>query len=136
MSRPKGRWKLTVRDEFAAAHALRHYQGKCEALHGHNFGVEACVIGKNLLPDVEMLADFKNIKAALKKTLALLDHHDLNAIGPFDLLNPTSENLAFFIFQQMKKELADDPACTGVTLFSVTVSERAIQSATYMEEDA
>ena len=40
-------WRLTVRGEFASAHALRHYQGKCESLHGHNYAVEMVVRSPN-----------------------------------------------------------------------------------------
>lgn len=136
MPNKKRLWKLCVRDEFSASHALRHYHGKCESPHGHNFGVEACVKGDALLPEVELLADFKNIKQALKNVLYKLDHCNLNAVSPFDDINPTSENLAFFIFQELKTELNGDPLCSGVTLVSVTVSERSTQSATYMEEEA
>ena len=58
-------WRLTVRSEFSAAHALRHYQGKCESLHGHNFSVEAVVQGEVLTPDTELLVDFSLIKQDL-----------------------------------------------------------------------
>ncbi len=39
-------WRLTVRGEFSAAHALRHYQGKCENMHGHNYAAEMTVEGR------------------------------------------------------------------------------------------
>ena len=73
-------WRLTVRDEFSAGHALRHYQGKCENLHGHNFGVELCVEGRDLTPDTELLLDFKILKTALKDVLRELDHRVLNPL--------------------------------------------------------
>ncbi len=40
-------WRLTVRGEFSAAHALRHYQGKCENMHGHNYAAEMTVEGES-----------------------------------------------------------------------------------------
>ena len=52
-------WRLTVRDDFSAGHALRHYEGKCERMHGHNFAVELTVEGNRLAPQTEMLLDFK-----------------------------------------------------------------------------
>ena len=70
---PRPLWQLTVSDSFSAAHALRHYQGKCERLHGHNFTVEVTVEGERLEADTEMLLDFSHIKAHLKAALADLD---------------------------------------------------------------
>ena len=134
MEPSKGCWILTVRDEFSSAHALRHYQGKCEAPHGHNFSVELRVKGHTLTRDTELLADFKDIKKALKAVLERLDHKDLNFCQPFDTINPSSENLARFIYHEAQAKLAADPACTGIRVYSVTVSERSPQSATYMEE--
>ena len=55
-------WRLTVRDDFSAGHALRHYEGKCERMHGHNFAVELTVQGQRLTRDTEMLLDFKTLK--------------------------------------------------------------------------
>ncbi len=123
-------WRLTVRSEFAAAHALRHYQGKCENCHGHNFSVEVCVEGDKLTPDTEMLLDFKIIKQKLKAVLDLLDHKNLNDTPPFDVKNPSSENLAQFIYQELGKRLAQH----GVRMHEVTVAEKAAQSASYCEE--
>ncbi|MDE5878448.1 MAG: 6-carboxytetrahydropterin synthase QueD [Desulfovibrio sp.] len=130
-----GRWRLTVRDEFAAAHALRHYQGKCENPHGHNFAVELCVEGSELAPDTELLVDFGTLKGALRASLAALDHRMLNETPPFDVCNPSSENLARHIFYDVAARLAasDDPQAAHARLVSVSVSERASQTATYME---
>ena len=135
MESAKACWILTVKDEFSSAHALRHYRGKCEAPHGHNFSVELRVKGNTLTEGTELLADFKDIKKALKAVLERLDHKDLNFCPPFDKINPSSENLARFIYRQAKAELAADPACAGTRVYSVTVSERSPQSATYMEEE-
>lgn len=123
-------WRLTVRSEFSAAHALRHYQGKCENLHGHNFSVEAVVQGEVLTPDTELLVDFSLIKQDLKSVLDGLDHRVLNETPPFDRINPSSENLSRHIYQR----LAPLAAKRGVRLHSVTVGEKAAQSATYFEE--
>ena len=125
----KPTWRLRVRDDFSSAHALRHYQGKCENLHGHNFSVEVCVEGDRLAPDTEMLLDFKIIKTELKAVLSLLDHKNLNATPPFDAQNPSSENLARFIYQELARRLAPH----GVRMHEVTVSEKAAQAATYCE---
>ena len=123
-------WRLAVRSDFSAAHALRHYQGKCESPHGHNFQVEAVVEGDTLTSDTELLVDFSQIKKDLKTVLDTLDHKDLNVTPPFDSINPSSENLSRYIFQH----LAPLTAMHGVRLHSVTVGEKAAQSATYFEE--
>lgn len=123
-------WRLSVRSDFSAAHALRHYQGKCESPHGHTFLVEAVVQGDTLAPDTELLADFSLIKKDLKRVLDTLDHKDLNVTPPFDRINPSSENLSRHIF----KALAPLAAARGTRLHSVTVGETAAQSATYFEE--
>ncbi|MDR0827426.1 MAG: 6-carboxytetrahydropterin synthase [Desulfovibrio sp.] len=120
-------WRLCVRSEFSAAHALRNYKGKCENPHGHNFLVEAEVEGENLDPDTEILADFSCLKLDLNSVLQSLDHKDLNVTPPFDRLNPSSENLARHIFLALA-HLTDK---RGVCLRSVTVGESRAQSATY-----
>jgi 6-pyruvoyltetrahydropterin/6-carboxytetrahydropterin synthase len=125
----KAFWRLTVRSEFAAAHALRHYKGKCENPHGHNFSVEAVVQGEALTSGTELLVDFSDLKTALAKVLEPLDHKDLSMTPPFDRINPTSENLARHIFQGLKPLAAG----YGVSVHAVTVSERSVQSATYLE---
>lgn len=122
-------WRLAVRGEFSAAHALRNYQGKCEHIHGHNFSVEAVVEGDSLLPDTEFLLDFSVLKKLLKQVLDSLDHKDLNTTPPFDRINPSSENLSRHIYRCLSPLLASH----NVRLYSVTVGEKAAQSATYYE---
>ena len=124
-------WRLTVRGEFASAHALRHYQGKCESLHGHNYSVEMVVEGETLTPDTELVVDFTVLKKELRAELALIDHVNLNEYPPFDTVNPSSENLARYLYRNMKVRLATMP----IRLYSLTVGETAMQSATYMEID-
>ena len=125
-------WRLAVRSEFSAAHALRNYRGKCEALHGHNFSVELVVEGESLQDGTELLVDFALLKARLNTVLEALDHSLLNASAPFDAINPTSENLARHIWQSLAQSM-EEP---GVRLHSVTVGEKAGQSATYLETEA
>lgn len=125
----KSIWRLAVRSEFAAAHALRHYKGKCEAVHGHNFSVEAVVEGNTLTEDAQILVDFSDLKKDMAAVLGALDHKDLNAIPPFDAINPSSENLARYIYQGMAAKVKE----RGVRMHAVTVSERGPQAATYME---
>jgi len=132
-STTKGIWRLTVRSDFAAAHALRNYCGKCENMHGHNFAVEAVIEGASLTTDTEIVLDFKILKQELKGVLELLDHKMLNEVPPFDVQNPSSENLSRFIYQHLAEALQNRDDTNGVRVHSVTVSEKAAQSATYME---
>jgi len=125
----KERFRLRVRSDFSASHFLRDFGGKCESLHGHNFGVEVEIEGDKLDPKVEFLVDFGEIKRELSRVMDYLDHNHLNELAPFDRINPTSENLARFIFERM----APWAGKAGLKLCSVTVSENDRQSATYLE---
>lgn len=127
---PTGRYafELIVREEFAAAHQLRNYQGDCERLHGHNFKVELTVRAETL-DDRGLAMDFKDLKAALRKVLDSLDHTFLNQQEPFTRENPTSENLARFIYHAVKG-MMDVP---GVQVHQVTVWESDTAAASYGE---
>lgn len=126
----KGVYLLTVTSEFAAAHCLRNYGGPCENLHGHNFAVEVVVSGKKLEPKVDILLDFKELKRRLGEVVDELDHRHLNELPVFSRHNPSSELLARYIFEGLRQRLAGTP---GITLVSVSVSEKASSKATYME---
>jgi 6-pyruvoyltetrahydropterin/6-carboxytetrahydropterin synthase len=96
------KYKVSVIKSFSSAHFLRQYKGKCENIHGHNWQIKASFCGSQLL-DNGMLIDFTDIKVALDKIMLYLDHKCLNEIKPFDDINPTAENLASFIFAELKK---------------------------------
>jgi 6-pyruvoyltetrahydropterin/6-carboxytetrahydropterin synthase len=119
-------YKLRVRSEFSAAHNLRGYRGKCEALHGHNWKVEAALAARDVGRD-GLAMDFHVIKRALKKILDELDHAYLNELPYFKKQNPTSENLARYIYEKLRiKFVAAD-----CELREVTVWESDNCSATY-----
>ena len=122
-------FRLTVVDSFASAHQLREYEGQCENLHGHNWRVEVVVEGRELNFQ-GLLLDFKDLKGALKEVLKELDHSFLNELPYFQERNPTSENLAFFIFRGLEAALKAYP---GVKVKSVTVWESERAGATYLE---
>ena len=119
-------YQLVVKGDFASSHSLRDYEGKCKNLHGHTWKVEAAISGKNLNKTV-MLVDFKEIKGALRSILSELDHQHLNDIGFFQSVNPTSENIAKFIFDQLSQKIP-------LTVEKVTVWESENASATYFHE--
>ncbi|NCC23739.1 MAG: 6-carboxytetrahydropterin synthase QueD [Deltaproteobacteria bacterium] len=122
-----GEWTLTVAGEFSASHQLRHYEGKCEALHGHNFGVEVAVSGTRLNPKTGILLDFKTLKAMLGEVLSLLDHRHLNELPEFTEINPSSETLARFIYEALASKVQG----LAVRLEYVSVSEKAGSTATF-----
>ncbi|MDR3330881.1 MAG: 6-carboxytetrahydropterin synthase QueD [Endomicrobium sp.] len=95
------KYKISVTRKFASAHCLREYKGKCENLHGHNWKIKAVFSGSKL-DNTGMLIDFGNIKKHMNKIIAYLDHKFLNDIDPFNNINPTSENIALFIIEQLK----------------------------------
>lgn len=97
-------FEAVVLMDFSAAHNLRGYKGKCEALHGHNWRVEVAVAAKRL-DKVGMVEDFGVIKSHLRSVLDELDHHYLNDVEAFGLTNPTSENITKWIFEKMGRRL-------------------------------
>lgn len=118
---------LSTQLEFAAAHHLRGYDGACARLHGHNWKVEIQVTG-HALNEVGMLIDFKEIKRHGKAILTQLDHYYLNEIPPFDAaLNPTAENIAYYLFTRLSQTINDD----RIQLAAVTVWENDRNSARY-----
>lgn len=117
-------YEIKVKADFSAAHNLRNYEGKCERLHGHNWIVEAAFRYKKL--DGNGLAvDFKIAKAELKDAIENLDHAYLNESGVFKKINPTSENIAKFIFDEIKKSMK--------SVYSIAVWENEKSCAVYME---
>lgn len=97
-------YEIKVLDEFSGAHSLRNYKGKCEALHGHNWKVEVLLQSANLNRQGVVL-DFKELKDKLKDILSPLDHKHLNNLPYFKKKNPTSENIARFIYEKMSKTI-------------------------------
>lgn len=99
-------FEVSVTQSFAAAHALRHYKGKCENLHGHNYRVEVTVAGPQVDRLTGMLVDFVELKRALRDAIARLDHVNLNETPPFDAeLNPSAENIAWYLWREIQQAL-------------------------------
>lgn len=92
-------YRLRVESHFDAAHKLIGYEGKCARLHGHTWKVEAFVIGEKL-NDLGILIDFEKLQKKLKNITEKLDHSFLNDFK--EIGNPTTENLAKYIFENLK----------------------------------
>ena len=116
-------YEVVVHRYFSSAHNLRGYQGNCEELHGHNWKV-AVQVAAEKLDSTGMVMDFKVLKKELNKVIQKLDHKYLNDIPPFDTLNPSSENIAHFIFQELKKAINKERL--RVSKISVWESENSV----------
>ena len=101
-------YQITVEQHFDAAHFLRGYQGKCEAVHGHRFGVVVRITASEL-DEVGLAYDFTVLKQHLAGILARYDHTCLNDVTPFDRINPSSENIASTIYSELQPRLAGAP---------------------------
>lgn len=101
-------YKICTEHHFDAAHALRGYKGKCETLHGHRFRV-VVKIATRQLDDVGLAYDFIKLKAILESILKRFDHSNLNDIPPFKTINPSSENIASTIYNEIQTVLVKAP---------------------------
>lgn len=131
-------YSITVESYFSAAHHLKGYRGKCEALHGHNWKVQVKIFSGGL-DKTGMVFDFKEAERMLDNILALLDHKQLNKLSFFKRRNPTSELIAELIFNKYQKKLTQPlRAGTGLKpplrLKSVTVWETPTSCATFEVE--
>jgi len=102
-------YELKVVSRFAAAHNLRNFYGKCEDLHGHNWKVEVYVTADRL-DEAGLVLDFGAIKKHLNEVLDGLDHKYLNELEFFKENNPSSENIARYIFERLAPRINGDSA--------------------------
>jgi len=121
-------YELMVETSFAAAHQLRGYKGKCEQMHGHNWKVQVHVVAEKL-NEIDLAIDFHDLKRLLNEVITPLDHSFLNDIFPFTEKNPSSENIAKWIYDSLNKKMPDE----HVQVSAVTVWESDTASATYYE---
>ena len=121
-------YEVSVDETFAAAHNLRNYRGKCENLHGHNYKVRVTLAGQKL-DATGLLYDFAHLKQVIREVIHTLDHRYLNELAPFDVLNPSAENLARHIYEETSKQLHKSPEGASVT--GITVWETETTFATY-----
>jgi len=119
---------LKIVTDFASAHSLRNYPGDCSRLHGHNWQVEV-LVESEVLDDVGIAIDFREIKKQTKEVVKRLDHQYLNEIEPFDKLNPTAENIAKYFFEEVGKLINN----SNVRVQAITIWETPRASVTYSE---
>ena len=122
-------YELKVISKFAAAHQLSMVTEKCENLHGHNWKIEVYVAGSKL-NEWGVLVDFGEIKRHLSDVMDILDHKFLNDINAFRDINPSSENIAKYIADQMQSRLTDP----SIMVSRVRVWESDDACATYITQ--
>ena len=120
-------FEVTIEETFAAGHALRNYRGKCENVHGHNYRCQVTLAGREL-DSIGLLVDFVELKKVVHAVLDRLDHQWLNEFPPFDVLNPSAENMAKYIYDQVTAGLGVQK---GVRVDAVRLWETDTASATY-----
>jgi 6-pyruvoyltetrahydropterin/6-carboxytetrahydropterin synthase len=114
-----------MKGHFDAAHALRDYPGECRELHGHTWDVEVTVAGDRL-DDIDIVYDFKQLKADLAAVMEAYDHAYLNEVPPFDELSPTAENLARVMYESLSAQVG-----AQVTVKEVAVWESPVAKIVY-----
>ncbi|MFQ5956938.1 MAG: 6-carboxytetrahydropterin synthase QueD [Candidatus Brocadiales bacterium] len=107
-------FELIVEADFAAAHSLRGYEGKCESLHGHNWKVQV-VLSAQKLDGLGMVLDFKDIKGMMGEIFEDFDHKNLNDLAYFKEDNPTTENVSRAIYAELSKKLPKEVSVRKVT---------------------
>lgn len=123
-------YEVTTEAHFSAAHHLRDYKGPCENVHGHNWLVRAAVrCGE--LNELGLGIDFKEMKTRLKGILEKLDHRDINVVFEKEGFNPSSENIARYIYKELERKLSE-PNCR---VSRIDVYETPGNCASYFEHD-
>ncbi len=121
-------FEVMIKTEFASAHNLRDYKGACEAMHGHNWKIDILVEAKEL-DETGLAVDFNVLKEKSGTIMEDLDHIYLNEHKAFKTRNPSSENIAKYIFDTLKKDLPK-----SVRLKKITVWETDDSAASYYED--
>ena len=111
-------YEVTIKKSFSAAHLLKEIGGKCEELHGHNFLVEVSVAAESLNSE-GLLIDFRVVKGWTDEVLEQLDHKYLNELEYFKSINPSSEQIARFLYDRISEKSRQ----AKITLLRVTVWE-------------
>lgn len=100
-------YEVSVTTGFSAAHQLEEFEGGCERLHGHNWKVEVRVRSRTL-DDTGLVMDFRELRKHTEEAVRTLDHRFLNELEPFETMNPSSENIARYLFDILSLRVNDD----------------------------
>jgi 6-pyruvoyltetrahydropterin/6-carboxytetrahydropterin synthase len=106
-------YECRVEAGFSAVHQVRMYDGALESVNGHDWRVEAVFRGA-VLDRIGVVVDFVAAERALKQVVAQLHHTHLNEVAVLGGVNPTAENIARFIFDQLRAMLDQQAPLVGV----------------------
>jgi len=123
-------FEVTVEHTFAAGHSLREYKGKCENVHGHNYRIQVTVEGERL-NRIGLLVDFVDLKRSVRAVCERLDHQFINDLEPFTTLNPSAENLAKYLYDEVTTALDLTHSDPPVRISQVKVWETDTSIALY-----
>ena len=118
---------VRCRATFEAAHHLVDYVGGPEPVHGHSWSVEVALATEQL-GAYDLSVDFVPTEALVKSLAGRLHDRDLNTVPPFDRKNPSAENVALWIADEIRKA---GVLKNGVSLEEVTVWEGTRNSVTF-----
>jgi len=122
-------YEICVETDFSAAHCIVGYPGNCARVHGHNWKVEV-KLQSMMLNEIGIAVDFREVKKALGEVIAEFDHHYLNDLTQFRLMNPTSENIARYLFHELSGRLNQEK----IKVCRVKVAESDKAWASYRED--
>lgn len=100
-------YKINVTSSFPGAHHLNGYPGACKNLHGHNWKVRVQLISQQT-DELGMAIDFGIVKEYLRELMDKFDHQYLNDLEWFKIQNPTSENIAKVIYEELQSKLENE----------------------------
>jgi len=131
-------FEISVEETFAAGHALRGYKGKCENPHGHNYRLRITLRGPEL-DSTSLLYDFVHLKQVMHAVIEGVDHKFLNDQPPFDVLNPSAENMARYFYDELTRQMNGGDAAPvrqggGPEIVRVDVWETDTSKASYFPE--
>ncbi len=97
-----GKYRIRIHGIFESAHYLYDYHGpgENEVLHGHSFEAEVFIESTRLENGISV--DFLPVQKKFDLLMDELDHKCLNTLEAFREINPTSENLARYIYERLK----------------------------------
>ncbi|MCD6452039.1 MAG: 6-carboxytetrahydropterin synthase [Acidobacteria bacterium] len=104
--------KLFLSGFFYASHQLRLPGGRKEPLHRHRFKIEAVVErGRDSFPLPELIRAFE-------ESIRPFDEANVNEIPEFkEELNPSTENMAYYLFGRLERLLPKNCHLRKVTLW-------------------
>jgi 6-pyruvoyltetrahydropterin/6-carboxytetrahydropterin synthase len=121
-------YEIIVKHHFSSAHMLNNYLGECKNLHGHNWKVKVFARAEEL-NNIGISLDFKEFKSIVKNEIDKFDHMFLNDHPSFKEINPTAENIARTIYN----ELADKVNSNNLKIYMIEVWESENNGMRYFE---